>query len=233
MPTTLTPDGTLVVAYDAEGELAPRPASALHEKDILSHIQRNVGPSAYYYEAGDSLAGLKVHVVPASADFPFLRLVTSGMSDIRMTPPPEASQLCFAELSLLLPQDWDLSTNDWPLSLIFWLMQLPHIRNSWLWEEHSVHIGAPGCLGPGIGYTDVLIGPVLSAEPEFSTLKTAAGNIHFFSVIPLYPEETTLKLNLGTDVLYSQFDANGLDDVVRETRINSGLVWVAPEARLH
>lgn len=51
-------------------------------------------------------------------------------------------------------------------------------------------------------------------------MRLAGKTIHFFSMIPLYPEALALKLRDGTDALIEGLDAAVLSDVVDPARKN-------------
>lgn len=82
---------------------------------------------------------IDVHFVKPSAEFPFIRLVTSGMSDLPMTTPPEVAVPRYIELMMTLPADWKLDQSAledenwyWPIGFLKYFARLPHKYQTWL-----------------------------------------------------------------------------------------------------
>ncbi|MDQ1091051.1 hypothetical protein QE400_000464 [Xanthomonas sacchari] len=230
--TQNSPGGSPILRHRQEKPFAPaRGESCLAHID--AHIERYLGPiSSVLHEIVSDTVHLDVHVVPATAEVPYLRLVTSGMSDLPMAVPegvdvPRFPR--FMELLLTLPPDWPIAYEDfqderhyWPVRLLKTLARLPHKYDTWLGYGHTVPNGRPAePYAPGVGFDGVIVLPPVSTPEAFAELVVDADKtIVFMALVPLYPEEMALKLKQGAEALLDRFDAKGLQDVIDPARPN-------------
>ena len=197
---------------------------------IDGHIERHVGPVGMVFHEGVSdVVHVDIHHVEPSPDRPFHTLVTSGMSDLPMTPPEEVSSCSHAELVALLPPSWPLSQEAfededtyWPLRQLKFLARLPHEYSTWLWAEHTVPNGnPPECFAPSTKLCCAYLLPAISLPDDFTVLDAPDGRrIAFFAFIPLYREEMEYKLKAGSDALLDRFERAGVGDVIDPQRPN-------------
>ena len=182
---------------------------------ISNHIESHVGKvDVVFHELVSDLVHIDVHVVAPSEERPFYTLVTSGMSDRPMTVPDELHEHRFAELVISLPEDWTLSedefkdeANYWPIRLIKTLARLPHEYDTWLGFGHTVpNADPPEPYASNTGFSCALVGIPLLVDEEFCTLELPNKRINFYSIVPMYDEETEFKLEHGLDQLLNKFD---------------------------
>ena len=103
----VSPGGSPILVHSRQKDFTP-PQGEEHIEAIGAHIERHLGPvSGVFHEIISDLVHIDVHVVPANEQFPYLRLVTSGMSDLPMTVPAEvdADVPRYMELMVTLPAD--------------------------------------------------------------------------------------------------------------------------------
>jgi hypothetical protein len=208
--------------------ISPDAQSSLEAID--AHIERHIGPvSLVFDEVVSDIIHVDIHLVPPAPERPFNTLVTSGMSDLPMAAPPDASSCSHAELVALLPPDWPLSqealadeSNYWPLRQLKMLARLPHEHNTWLWCDHTVSNGDPPVpFAPSTELCCALLEPPISLPSEFMTLITPGGKrIVFLALIPLYLEENAHKLKAGADALLKRFERAGIRDIIDPVRAN-------------
>lgn len=225
----ISPGGSPILLHTQEKDVAPAQGDACIEQ-ISAHIERHLGPiSGVFHEIVSDTVQLDVHVVPATADIPYLRLVTSGMSDLPMALPEDVGAPQHMELMLTLPADWPVQHEDfqderhyWPVRLLKTLARLPHKHATWLGFGHTVPNGDPAePYAPGVGFDGAIVLPPLSAPDAFGELVIDADKtIAFMAIVPLYPEEMALKLKKGCDALLDRFDAKGVKDIVDPGRVN-------------
>ncbi len=222
-----SPGGSTVVRHGATKN-RQAPAAEEHVEQISAHIEAHLGPVAHVlHEIVSDLVHIDVHVVLPTGDQPFVRLVTSGMSDLPMTTPDDPAIPRFAELMITLPRDWKLSEEAlqdeawyWPVRLLKTLARLPHQHETWLGFGHTIPNGDPPiCYADNVGFAGAIVLPSITAPAVFGTLEIAAGKpIAFFAVLPLFPGEMALVLDKGTDALLDLFDARKVKDVVDPAR---------------
>ncbi|MBI5369440.1 MAG: suppressor of fused domain protein [Planctomycetes bacterium] len=224
----LRPGGPVV----RHGEPQPfQPAAhSRYAAEIEGHIARHVGkPAAVFHELVSDRVHVDVQQVAPAPERPYWTLVTSGMSDLPMTPPAAAAECTHAELVLCLPDYWPLDQESmkhdqtaWPISGLQYLARFPHKFGTWLWAGHTVPNGdPPEPLAPGTGLCCfLLLRPRLVPE-GFRELATPDGRrIHFFGLFPLYREEMEYKLRMGSDALEALFEEHGITERIDPKRRN-------------
>jgi len=197
---------------------------------ISEHIGKHIGAvKSVFHELVSDLVHIDIHMVAPSTARPFHTLVTSGMSDRAMTVAEGCDDPTFAELMLCLPPSWPLEhgnfkeeRNYWPLRALKMLARMPHEYATWLAPGHTVPNGnPPKPFAENVGFTCALIARPLTTSDEFYDLPTTSGKIiHFYSVVPLYAEEMTLKLESGMEALFPGFDKHGVTEIVDIARPN-------------
>ncbi len=225
----VSPGGSPILVHSREKDFTPAQGES-HIEAISAHIERHLGPiSGVFHEIISDLVHIDVHVVPASEPFPYLRLVTSGMSDLPMTLPGGAPGSAYMELMVALPADWPISAdafederNYWPVRLLKTLARLPHEYDTWLGFGHTIPNGHPAePYAPGVGFDGAIVLPPVTAPEGFGTLQLDdARTIEFMSIVPLYPEEMDLKLKKDAEALLDRFDAKNIQDVIVPGRVN-------------
>lgn len=218
-----------------ERPFEPAPAGGESQERISEHIRAFLGPVAMvYHEIVSDLVHIDVHVVAPTPQRDWFTLVTSGMSDRPMAPPPDAAGYDHAELMLCLPSTWPLSlepwrvetfeneANYWPIRWLKILARFPHEYATWLWWGHSVpNDDPPRPFAPNTRLCGVLLSTPVLAPPEFDTLEiNPEKTIHFFSVLPIYAEEIDYKLQHGADSLLDRLDRHGVSELLDIARPN-------------
>ncbi len=221
--------GSQILMHDTPADWQPADGEMCLEQ-ISAHIEQHLGPvSGVFHEIVSDAVHIDVHIVPATADFPYLRLVTSGMSDRAMTLPDGIEAPQHMELMMTLPGDWQLQheafedeRHYWPIRLLKTLARLPHKHATWLGFGHTVPNGDPAApYADGVGFDGAIVLPSISAPDGFSELVIDADKtIVFMAVVPLYPEEMALKLHKGTDALLDRFSRKQVNDICEPGRAN-------------
>ena len=210
----------------------PLPSTSPMGEDCLeaisAHIEKYLAPvETVFHELVSDKVHIDIHIVKPTAEFPYVRLVTSGMSDLPMTTPQDDSIPKFAELLMTLPSTWKLTQSDfddenwyWPIRLLKVLARLPHERQTWLGWGHTVPNGNPSKpYADGTKLRAALVIPSVTVPDDFHQLKISQEKtIHFLSVVPLYEAEMQLKLREGLDALLERFGKYDIDDIVDPKR---------------
>ncbi|HBK46777.1 MAG TPA: hypothetical protein DDZ67_10175 [Xanthomonadaceae bacterium] len=221
--------GSRILRHGAAADWRPADGEMCLER-ISAHIERYLGPvDAVFHEIVSDAVHIDVHIVAASAGFPYLRLVTSGMSDLPMAVPADVPAPRHLELMITLPGDWPLAQQDlsderhyWPIRLLKTLARLPHRHATWLGYGHTVPHGDPAEPYAGdVGFAGAIVLPSISVPDGFAELVVDADKtIAFMAVVPLYPEEMALKLHRGTDALLERFSRKDVSDICEPGRAN-------------
>jgi len=199
-------------------------------EQISEHIERYLGKiETVFHEIMSDAVHIDVHFVKPTNEYPFVRLVTSGMSDLPMTVPNQSKASQFLELMISLPPDWRIDQESfkneewyWPVRLLKELARLPHKHGTWLGWGHSIPNGDPAQpYAPNTNLCGAIVLPSISVPREFNTLRIdPQKEIAFLAIVPLYNEEMNLKLRRGTDALLERFGKKGVTDVVNLSRPN-------------
>lgn len=197
---------------------------------ITKHIEAHLGVvDSVFHEVLSDTVHVDVHLVRPTAERPYVRLVTSGMSDLPMTIPAGEDVPRFAELLVTLPGTWKLDTESfedetwyWPLRLLKGLARLPHKHATWLGFGHTVPNGDPPTpYAPNTRLCGAITLLPISVPSGFHKLRIdEAKEITFYAAVPLFEEEMNLKLRSGTDALLDRFEAKGISDIVDPARSN-------------
>ena len=232
LPREVTPGGSVVHRHeDAIRDLEPASGCSEHIELISRHIEQHLGKVAsVFHEVVSELVHIDVHLVPPAEKRPFATLVTSGMSDRPMHPPPDAEEFSYAELMICLPPDWPLSRQDlqdennyWPVRWLKQLARFPHEYQTWLFEGHSIPNGdPPQAFADNTRFCGWLLFLPVLAPQDFLELKISdQKTIRFFAIYPLFEEEMQLKLAEGMDALINRFAEHGVTEVVDVNRANT------------
>lgn len=229
-PVAISVGGQPVYRY---GEPTPWRAAAQGAsclEQICNHIVAHLGKSdRAFHEIASDAVHIDVHVVAPVPKFPFVRLVTSGMSDLPMSTPDNAGVPRFAELIATLPGEWPLDQESfknevwyWPIRLLKFLARFPHLYSTWLGSGHSIPNGDPPLpYAGGTKLCGAIILPPLTAPNGFHSLVINGDKtIEFFSVVPLYEEELNLKLRSGSEALLKKLVDGKMFDIIDPSRTN-------------
>jgi hypothetical protein len=234
-----SPSGAPIFRYE---DYEPRPFQpAIGDGDnieaISNHIEKHIGPIAsVFHEILSDLVHIDVHWVKPSEKFPFHTFVTSGMSDLPMNVPEGLEEHQFAELCILLPENWDIKAKDmvtmseifqgennyWPIRWLKILAKFPHELRSWVAWGHTIPNGEtadPFAENTQLGC--LLLMPSLSLPQDFFEMNENGKLTKFYCLYPLYREEMDFKLKKGMDALMEKFDKHKIKDVVDINRVNT------------
>jgi hypothetical protein len=200
-------------------------------EQISDHIEAHLGQvEAVFHEIVSDTVHIDVHFVKATEAFPFVRLVTSGMSDLPMSVPEDSDVPKFVELLMTLPWNWKLDQDSlsdehwyWPIRLMKGLARLPHKHKTWLGWGHTVPNGDPAePYASSTKFCGTILLPSVTVPEGFHKLRIdQEKEITFLSIVPLYEEEMSLKLRSGSDALLSRFDKANVNDIVDPSQRNS------------
>ncbi len=210
-----SPSGRPIYHHEERQDRDDRPAQSDTQAlaSVEDHLQQHIGSGMVFHELISGYVHLDVHLIFPTPAHNYHTLVTSGMSDLPMHVPEDYQYLQYAELMLCLPPDWPLEQaafkderNYWPIRLLKILGRLPHQFDTWLGIGHTMPNGDPPA--PFAGNTAlcgaILATPRLFGEGFAELAVRADKTINFYSVIPLYAEEMSFKLNYGSEALFQR-----------------------------
>nr|WP_229238184.1 suppressor of fused domain protein [Dyella amyloliquefaciens] len=199
-------------------------------EQISGHIEAHLGPvDTVFHEFMSDTVHVDVHVVKPTADFPYVRLVTSGMSDLPMATPDDPRISTHLELMITLPAHWRLDMESfederwyWPMRLLKYLARFPHKYGTWLGWGHTIPNGDPAePYAQGMKFNGAILLPSVNVPEAFHSLVIeGVKTVSFYAVVPLYQAEMDLKLRSGSDELLKRFDKRNVSDIVDLGRPN-------------
>jgi hypothetical protein len=230
MSEELSESGNPIYRYQTpeKGEWVPPDKSGSSMEAIGQHIEAHIGKvENVFHEILSHIVHVDIHIVAPTPERPYHTLVTSGMSDLPMSPPKGAEESRFAELMLCLPSSWpmgdeawEIKENYWPIRLLKMLARFPHEYKTWLWFGHTMPNGNP----PEPFASNTLTSCMMLARPvtvstTFWTLQAGEDKtINFFSILPLFPDEQELKLKKGANVIIERFEKAKYSELIDLSR---------------
>jgi hypothetical protein len=195
---------------------------------ITAHIEKHIGPvKTVWHEILSTIVHIDVHQIEPTAERPYWTLVTTGMSDLPMSAPPQYHDWAYAELMICLPKEWKMTETDfkderyyWPVRCLKYLALFPHQYKTWLSWGHTIPTGDPAMpIHDSVPFNCLMLGCPVTVSTDFWTLPVRDDKkIHFFSVIPLYPGEMELKLKKGAEELAKRFARHKISEIVNPMR---------------
>lgn len=202
-----------------------------HRNVILEHVVKYFGPikNTISETVPGSRVSVNIHIIPPAINKDFITLVTTGMSDQPMDYSDKESVLKYAELLLKLPSSWIVGNENikdqnhyWPLGWLRKVAHIPHIYDGWLEEGVILPNGEP----PQPFASNTKLSCIMVCRPkesEMDNVYTKQGNIHFYTLIPIYEEERNLALEKGHEYLLKRMSEKGISDVLDIHRVNVGI----------
>ncbi len=106
-PKVSTGGGQILRHEEAAGWQLPHGEPSTEK--ISNHIAAHMGePEAVFHEIVSDTVHIDLYRVGPTAELPVFTLVTSGMSDLPMSVPPQVDAPDDIELMITLPSDWRL-----------------------------------------------------------------------------------------------------------------------------
>lgn len=210
---------------EKEMELTPELYTEEQLDAIESHIERYFGSyEKVFHEIFSPDIHVDICIIPPTPERNFLTLVTEGMGAHRMDVPEELADegLERAELLICLPPDWNMDSEAekdfWPIRLLKQLARLPIACETWLGWGHSIDHEEPFAENTALS-ASLLLSPGAFGEDACVCELPDGGEVNFYQVLPIYPEEMELKLEYSTDALLDRM-VGAVGHVVEIDRCN-------------
>jgi len=179
---------------------------ALRKHRLAVYAPRFGKPSEIIEDQGNDEPRVDVAIYPPQATRAFTTLVTSGMSDRRMTlpdaiPPQERKDFYRREL-IWYVRDPKKEYLHW----MWWLGRFPFIDHTWIGHGHTVQWPEP--LFPGSALQHFLLTySILKGDDRIrEELEIEGDSVALLWINPITPQEWRLKKELRIDALLDLFD---------------------------
>ena len=225
-----TPSGAPIYRHESkERDLSVPEEDTRNLEDIQAHLERYIGPvETVLHEVVSDLIHLDVLYIPPTSERPFTVLVTSGVSDLPMTVPEGMEDYARAEFLIALPETWPINekafkdeAHYWPVRWLKYIGRIPHEYDTWIGWGHTIPNGDPPEPISNTSFIGVMASPPYWLDSDFFQLTASNGDIiSFYEMVPLYPEEMTLKLEKGAEELERRFEKENVEFVLDIDRPN-------------
>ena len=187
---------------------------------VSRHVEYWIGGFTIFHEIVSPTVHVDIFVVAPTEERPFFTLVTSGMAELAMTPPPHVEGCTHAELLMFLPADWPVDSIRFdkravrPIRNLKELARYPHDLNTWLWLRHTVQLGDP--VTPDQPFVGVMMYFPMLLDPDGGELKMEDGReVTFLCVIYLRPEEIEfVREHSANDLVDLAEESDRLDELL-------------------
>ncbi len=186
-----------LIMYDEEEILALETHIAKAYGEFDSVLHEIISPDIH----------VDICVIKPTKERNFYTLITMGMGAYKMDVPEEISNKSRAELCIYLPNDWDINNDDekfyWPMRWLKILARLPIEHKTWLGYLHTIPSGEP------LADNTELAGFILDIPNTITSEECKLPNgdiVNFYSLIPLYEEEMSYKVDNGGEALLSRIE---------------------------
>ncbi len=216
------------------GKVAP----TLYIEETEQHFEKlfdiKEGEHTVYHELASEYVHVDIHIVKPNENRPFYLLFTTGMSDLPMTVPEDASWDFKkinerAELFCLLPADWKFGNYSskeeekrymWIISCLKTAARYPHQCGTWLASAHTLQYTERNEYFADNTELSSAIFIQLNKEDfggkygdEIGFFRTSDDNyINMLCFIPLYEDEMNFKLEKGGDALFMRLFGPAVTD---------------------
>ena len=236
----LTPGGSSILRYDGyQHEFRSPVDTGVHLEKLENFLEGVLGPQAgVFHEIISDKVHIDVLVFSPTESRDCWTFVTSGMSDLPMRVPEslgdDRNLFSRSELLISLPRHWfdadekgmplDSQMEDdskfWPIGLLKFLARLPHELDTWLWDGHSIpNYDPPEPYHPSTRLNGSILFLGLGSLSENMVMELEDGGaIAFHTVVPVYGDEMTYKLNKGSDALLEKLLSHGVTDILNPDR---------------
>lgn len=196
--------------WEENGEFGPQYFYSEEEMDSLENfIDNNFGKiESVFHELVSPDIHCDIYVIKPTKERNYYTLVTGGMGAYEMQVPEGFNSEKRAELMINLPPDWDIANEDekwyWPLRWLKILARLPIEQNTFLGWGHTIPTGQPI---EGTDFDCIMLVSATNIEGENVDLELPSGDkMVFYTLVPLFPEETKYKLDNSAEELLGKFD---------------------------
>ena len=186
---------------------------AYYEEDdrlaLEDYIAQNIGTfDDVFHELVSPDIHCDIYLIKPTPERNYYTLVTGGMGAFDMFVPEGYEGAINAELMIHLPADWDIKSEDekdyWPIRWLKILARLPIEQQTYLGWGHTIPTGEP--IEGTLFDCFMLIGTDDKNNENALASLPSGRQVQFFTLLPLYEQETLFKLENGAEALTELFE---------------------------
>lgn len=204
--------------------------SQKNEKNIfINHIEKYLGEiENVFHEEITENYHLDIYHVPPTKNGFYHKLITYGVSKIKLEKDRELHSSKYVELIVCLPALWYKGENHykeiqygWPYRWLVEISQKLILEAAYPWygfNNNGQRIYPVANNTKQCGF--IPLQPTL-VNPEFNKFKIAQDKfVDFFNIVPLYEEEINFRINRGMKAFEKKFYGNGITELIDINRKN-------------
>ena len=197
--------------------------NSVEAQALRQHLQTYFGPveKEYTERAQTGLeVPVEVLVLGETDKRPYKVLSTLGLSHYKMHVPEHLADygLEYAELVMAVPADQPIEEGDWPVQWLAEAAQLASRKQAWLGWGYVSELDLPA----DNGFSGIMLMLPDEFHPKAAECRVGERkDVHFYQVVPLYPEELALAQADGMGALMERFDSD-FSPVIDKERKNYG-----------
>ena len=177
------------------------------------------------HEKESEIVHTDIIIVKPGKNRKFNLLMTCGLSSLPMNVPVEIDYLKFAEITMLVPDNWKLNYEDfanednyWPIRILKQLSKYPHLNDTWFGYGHTIPLDDTHEVNHS--FDSVILLESIELSEDFTYINTDKKEIYLYAAIPIYKEELEFQQEHGTDKLLELFEEFDIEEVIDINRKN-------------
>jgi len=155
---------------------------------------------------------------------PVTILMTNGLSNYQMPVPEKMAGREYNELYFCLPSYWNIEDLDhpnkkWVFSWIIRLANYVQEKKTWFGHGHTMPCGKDMVsLSETMQQNHFFLSDPVLLQDELSPIQVGEKNVHFLSVIPIFPDEMDYKQGKGTFKFEQKLRQHGVSEKLDDYR---------------
>lgn len=204
---------SLMFSNDNEGSFAP----AYYEEDdrlaLEDYISEHLGKfDDVFHELVSPDIHCDIYIIKPTPERNYYTLVTGGMGAFDMFVPEGYQGAINTELMIHLPAYWNVKSEEekdyWPIRWLKILARLPIEQQTYLGWGHTIPTGEPL---EGTQFDCFMLIGAEDKNNENALASLPSGReVQFFTLVPLYEQETLFKLENGAEALTELFEEKNI-----------------------
>lgn len=165
--------------------------------------------------------GFTMNLIESTKSRPYKILYTSGLSNFDQKSTEKFPEFKHIELYFCLPDYWDLQKNDWPITWLNKLAEIPQKNNTWFGPGDTIPAGKPAeSINEKFSQNHFMLVEPMLFKDDIETIEIDDKAVKFLAVIPIYQNELEYKLKSSAKVFVAKYQFKKYNELVDEYRLN-------------
>lgn len=166
-----------------------------------------------------------VHLTPKKGNYQLL--LTKGLCSFEQNVKADCEKYKFIELYICLPDYWDLTHQNWPITWLNRLAELPQKNKTWFGPGDTIPAGnPPQVLDEKFKANHFILMPPTFMLAFLNEDIVNSENQSLLAVVPIFPREIKFKLKNSHTMLFNQFAKKGITELCDIYRPVAGNLFI-------